>query len=178
MARLRLIKGTKGTSPKNLNKKLDKFIKSNSDEQLRIGANTLNFMKSFIRNNVKREGSTGNLENSITLVVPDPTSKSAVYIGDKDKMSSQAPYWYVVNYGKTTKGGKFIPPPNYGIFGQGTPPQPGVGTEQWTHLGAKAKKFADFIIPKTFTPINYIQAGVNYLKLNWNKTYKGKKLFK
>lgn len=142
-----------------------------------LARETTQVMRRFIV--PKRRGSTGNLAQSIDADVIVKKDGVFVGVGNIQKMFAQAPYWYVANYGSKwpgslaavhegTKGPKFVPPPNLGFFSDGKPnsDKVGIGTAQWGHTGIKGN---DLLVPKTFTPINYIENTQGWLKVYWKK---------
>ena len=173
---VRLIKGKKGLTPTDLNKELDKFIKQNAIDNERLAISTQNHMRNYIASRVRRDGSDGNLEKNITVVKPTDKSSANYYVGDKDLLNRNAKYWYVLNYGVTITGKEFIPPANWGFFGAGDFPQTGINNQKWTHLGRTNKKFGYYLTPMNFSPINYIEAGANYLRQRWLQQVRKKKI--
>lgn len=131
-------------------------------------------MKDTINSSRKRpDKGTHNLENSITVeeVLNDPGKKLIIGIGNIDKMNQEASYWEFIDVGG------YIPPAEWGYFGEGNPPIAGKSGELWTQTGDKK----DFLMKpkKPIEGINYVQKGITYLRTNINKTIEevGGKIF-
>ncbi len=109
-----------------------------------------------------RGATSGKLANAIKIW-RDPNTEAQIHwgIGDINKLQQQVPYWYVVNYGKTTRGQPYIP--NFGNFvpgfflgGDGRPiaDLAGKGKERF----GKLKYSGSGMFPKTaIRPINFIE---------------------
>jgi len=167
--KIRLIKGKRNLTSATLNKKITNFVKRNESSLTALANLAQEYMRNYIRTHSRRDGHTGNLEENINIVIPSTGSRAAIYIGDKEELNKNAAYWYVLNYGATMSGTPFIPPPNLGFFGDGEAPRSGGGRQAWTHQPKSAGALYK-ITPKTFTPINYIEATANWLNKNWRKT--------
>lgn len=121
-----------------------------------MGKRLHNHMITYIATKKKRGQSphadgTISLEKSITLERIGGTAMLGFGIGNIKKMQKQSPHWYVLNYGCTVFGQRYIP--NYGKFipgsfgaGYGQPPykeKRGTGKETFYHgvgnWGMKAK---------------------------------------
>lgn len=133
------------------------------------GHSLLKYMRSYINSNRKRSGGTGNLANAIDLKVFSTTGQISWGIGHIPTLMQRAPYWYVLNFGKTISGKTFVPGMGKavpGYFGGGNSPdssKKGAGTEHFTYA---KKSFA--IHPGKIRPINYIQASEHMLKIHIN----------
>lgn len=108
---------------------------------------------------------TGKLASLLDVSVSRRENTLYFRLVDKDKLNSLAPYWYVLNYGKTKKGKPFIPPKNIGHWEGNT----------WVHVGTDGlietedselilKEGEMLLRPKKFTPINYLTMGLRYAK--------------
>lgn len=164
--KLRLIKGTRGTSPEDLLSRIDKFAKNNKIQVDRLAVDSCNYMRNYITTHSRREGHTGNLESNITVVRPQKGSRAAIYVGDVNRLNRTAKYWYVLNYGATVEGEPFVPPRTHGYFGEGNAPSEVGGTEQFNYVPEAGEK-AYIVTPQTFTPINYIEATNTWLARRW-----------
>jgi hypothetical protein len=122
---------------------------------------THKFMLNQIVNNIKRDGSTGNLVKNITCKFEPQGNNWYFWIGDIPTLNQNAKYWYWLNYGIAQTGRK-IPPANRGFFGAGNAPKEGGGTEKWTHTGNKDDFF--MIPKKPIQAINYIQNTIHELE--------------
>ena len=133
------------------------------------GHSLLKYMRSYINKNRKRSGGTGNLARSIDIKVFSTTGQISWGIGHIPTLQSRAPYWYVLNYGKTISGKTFVPGMGKGVpgyFGGGNRPDSakrGAGTEHFTY-----KRNTYLIHPSAIRPINYIQASEHMLKTHIN----------
>jgi len=85
-------------------------------EAMALGQSLHAYMQSFINSNRKRQGGSGNLAKSINFDKKAGAGLGRIWwgIGHIPTLQSRAPYWYVVNYGKTVSGRPYIP--NYGNF--------------------------------------------------------------
>ena len=135
------------------------------------------YMQDVIGASVHREGSTGNLAQSIDYQVGGWGMSYWGGVGSVENLGKNAPYWYVANFGKTLDGQDFIPKPSMGSF-NGNPPLSalaGVGTEMWSTPGRY------LMIPKKpVRPLNYIESTGNYFNANfkqlWDREYSKVKL--
>lgn len=74
-----------------------------------FGYRTRDFMRANISSNSKRKQS-GTLNRAIDVEIKKIPNVLSVGIGNIETLSRDAPYWYVVNYGKYYDSGKpFIP---------------------------------------------------------------------
>ena len=133
-------------------------------EAMAMGQSLHAYMQSFINSNRKRQGGSGNLANSINFNKEAGAGLGRIWwgIGHIPTLQSRAPYWYVVNYGKTVSGRPYIP--NYGNFvpgkfsgGDGRPDASmrGKGVESFKYASGSGMG----MYPKSpIRPINYIQA--------------------
>ena len=116
-----------------------------------LAEKTCERMKETIDSSRKRPDlGTHKLENSIdwSTLINDPGRQLIIGIGEIAKMTAEAPYWEVLDVGG------YVPPANYGYFGQGEAPVAGGAGETWTHTGDKK----DFYMK----PTKAIQ-GINYI---------------
>ncbi len=133
-------------------------------EAMKLGFVTKRFMKKYININRKRSGGTGNLARTIKMKkISNIPGVVGWGIGFIPTLNKKAPYWYVLNYGATTSGEKFIPPPSRGHFDGSRPNSSlrGKGKDRW-RSGVEStlgESLGYLMIPKTpIRPINYIDA--------------------
>lgn len=125
-----------------------------------IGDSAHSHMREHIDAHITRPGSTGNLSSSITKDFTAGGGRLFVGIGNIDILNAQAPYWYVLNYGKMITGEPFIPGGGKwvprGEFQPGTPePNPSdFRGGRWVP-GAGGHTFQ---AKRPIEPINYIEA--------------------
>lgn len=177
--KLRLIKGTRGNTPEDLLRRIENFSKKNKVKVDNLADDACQYMRNYITTHSRREGHTGNLEANITVVRPAKGSRAAVYVGDVDRLNRTAKYWYVLNYGATITGKKFIPPPTAGYFGEGQAPDAGLSfgqrTEAFNYVPSAGGK-SYYMEPKDFTPINYIEATNSWLRRRWRQILSKQKI--
>ena len=127
-----------------------------------LAAKAVDAVRHYIETSKKREGGTGKLERAIDYEVEKTSNGVVVGIGNIDKLNQEAPYWFVVNYGRRfDTGEEFIPHPNLGFF-EKEPYKPTAGTDEtsmWIHTG-RSKDF--LLTPKKFTPLHYIEYLQNF----------------
>lgn len=121
------------------------------------------YMQNYLMTHAKHP--SGKLLSNLDIVIKETASGYIFGIGDIPKLNTNAPYWYVLNYGKTTSGAAFIPPKFIGSF-EGDRPVAGKQGEQAVTGG----NF--FIQPTKFTPVNYIEATLAYIKNRMRTTLK------
>lgn len=131
---------------------------------MEIGQKLHKYIQSYVNSHRKREGGTGNLAKSINFESKAGAGMGMISwgIGNINLLNTNAPYWYVVNYGKTVGGAPYIP--NHGNFvpgyfrgGDGRPraEMTGKGKESFVYEPNSGKG----MFPKTpIRPMNYIQA--------------------
>lgn len=156
----------------DVNEIVNESIKRNwfefQEKALELGQDVEQYMQNYINAHRKRTGGTGNLAKLMKLeVLSTAPARIEWGIGDINVLNQQAPYWYVVNYGKTTSGQKYIP--NYGNFvpgkyrgGDGRPDasQRGRGTE-----GFQYQRGAWGMYPSSpIRPMHYISVASAHLK--------------
>lgn len=96
-------------------KKLESTWMDFQNRALRLGQRTYVYMINYIRSHKKRGQSphldgTLPLEKSIKLhILATAPAIVSWGIGDLSVLQTQSPYWYVLNYGKTVSGKRFIP---------------------------------------------------------------------
>lgn len=129
-------------------------------DALQLGMNLANYMQTFISTRHKRRGASGKLASSITFE-PNPNSTGQIGwgVGDISVLNAKAPYWYVVNYGKTVGGQPFIPAKGKFVPGsfEGNAPSPALkgGVQKFN----KGDGSGMGMFPKSaIRPMNYIQA--------------------
>lgn len=145
---------TKGKSPLAWIQDVDKRIHFEMQSKLVDSAKaTAELMKKIIKSSIKRDGSTGKLENSINVELLN--TEAGVHIGI-GRITNLPPYWQVID-----EGG-YIPPANLGYFGNTEAPQAGKSGEKWTHTGDRT----DFLmIPKKLIePIRYVEISETELR--------------
>jgi hypothetical protein len=133
-----------------------------------------------MRRNIKprRAGSKGNLAKHITAeVIINTRNTISIGIGNIDKLSRVAPYWYVLSYGKTQSGKTFIPGggeyrPVMFTNGGANAKFRGKGT-------GKALAFTNIsqfggIAPSPIRPIPYIQNTLAWLQINYRRFWQTK----
>lgn len=131
---------------------IEKKARQLNNAVIRLGKLTRDRFHNEIKSRTKRKGATGRLISSIRIEVIRPSKeKTEVGIGNKDTMTKEAKYWYVVNYGAKVSGEKFIPPANKGSFNGGPPRQGTDMTQRWGHHDA-----GWWMKPRRFRPMNYI----------------------
>jgi len=140
-----------------IQEEMKQFIRS---ELQIIADNALNAMRSFITINSKNP--TGRLERALTVEYRENRNSISFGIGDRDKLTEEAPYWYVLNYGRTTSGKQFIPTGFIGYVNDG-PPMAGETNKAGDVWEASVTE-GHLIEPKTFTPVPYISVGVSTVK--------------
>ena len=134
-----------GQEPDAWAKQVSQDFHFEMQEELRnIGIKAHELMLGTIRSNIKRDGSTGNLEKSIQYEFNNLANHCGFWIGDIDLLNAQAKYWHWLNYG-VAQSGRTVPPANRGHW-QGT---------QWIHTTDKTDSW--------MTPTNPIEA-INYIE--------------
>jgi len=101
-----------------------------------IGQNAHRFMQEDIQNNIKRDGSTGNLARSIHFNFETKGFTCRFWIGDINYLNENAKQWRWLNYGVAGTG-RTTPPPNMGIFEGTGKPTSEINNEMWMHTGDK-----------------------------------------
>ena len=123
---------------------------------LNVGARVFRYMRLYINQYRKRKG-TGNLAKSVTFEKEVGMARFWFGIGDINVLNANAPYWYVLNYGKKFTGGAFIPgggkwrPVRF----NGTPAKGGTMGNQ------RATAFVPIgggNVPRVIRPLRYIDA--------------------
>lgn len=127
-----------------------------------LGEKLRRYMQAYINSHRRRSGGSGNLANSINFDKMSRPGTVGWGIGHIPTLMNRAPYWYVVNYGKTVSGKPYVP--NYGGFvpgkfrgGDGRPKSEyaGKGVERFDYQsGAGSGMWPAHAI----RPMNYIQA--------------------
>ena len=85
------------------------------DRALDMGRKLHAYMQDYINSHKHRRGGSGKLAKAITFdILATAPAKVHWGIGNIQVLNRIAPYWYVVNYGKTTSGQRYVP--NYGNF--------------------------------------------------------------
>ena len=126
-----------------------------------LGQKLTAYMQNYINTNRKRPG-TGNLANAIQFYGKTGAGYIEWGIGKLSILNRRAKYWYVLNFGATTTGKRFVPPATTGNF-EGSPPNSsliGRGTQRFFHDSGMMY----YMQPKVpIRPINYIQASQHKL---------------
>jgi hypothetical protein len=136
-------------------------VENIAEDELKIIAdNALLAMRNAITTQSKNP--EGRLERALTVEYRRGKNTVSFGIGDTDKLTREAPYWYVLNYGKTTSGKDFIPTGFIGYVNDG-PPIAGAENKTGT-LWEPSVTEGYLIIPKEFTPVRYITVGVDTIK--------------
>lgn len=97
-------------------------------------------------------------------------NKYELRIGEYRFLNKYAPYWYVLNYGKTKSGKRYKPPKTMGYFGTGQAPTKRYGqafhyTKNWKNA-VKGNKNAWGMVPNKYvTPMYYL----NYLNQQFKR---------
>jgi hypothetical protein len=116
-----------------------------------LGEKAHDLMIGTIKSNIKREGSTGNLEKSIEYKFDNLANHCGFWIGDIDLLNAQAKYWHWLNYG-IAQTGRTVPPANRGHWN---------GT-QWIHTTDRTDLW---MTPKNpIEAINYIETAIFQLE--------------
>jgi len=131
-----------------------------------LGNKLLKYIRNYITTGLHRQGSTGNLAMAITLDRIHGAGKIEWGIGNREVLNRQAPYWYVINYGKKITGEPFIPGggkyrPVKFTDGNADPSLRGTGRARVTKVRRITKGTNT---PSSIRPTNYIEA--TRLKLN------------
>ena len=163
-----MIEGMKITPRFSAREIIDSTIKRDwfqfQAEAMNMGQSIHAYMQSYINSNRKRRGGSGNLAHSINFDKKAGAGLGRIWwgIGHIPTLQTRAPYWYVVNYGKTVGGRPYVP--NYGNFvpgrfsgGDGRPQSSmrGKGVESFTYASDSGMG----MFPQSpIRPINYIQA--------------------
>jgi hypothetical protein len=126
-----------------------------------LAQQALLYMQSYLMTHSKHP--TGRLMSNLDIKIIKTDKGFTFGIGNIKKLNKESPYWYVLNYGKTITGKKFIPPAFVGSF-EGDRPVAGKQGQQYVDEGNY------YIQPKTFTPVNYIEATIAYIKNKLPKT--------
>lgn len=129
-----------------------------------LGERAHKYIQNYVNKNRKRTGGTGNLASSINFHKEAGAGLGRIFwgVGDLSLLNAKAPEWYVVNYGKTVGGVKYIP--NWGNFvpgrfsgGDGRPQasQAGKGRDSFNY----APNSGSGMFPKhSIRPMHYIQS--------------------
>jgi len=155
-----------------INKTIRRYWNKYQIEAVKMGEKLHKDIVSYVNANAKkRSGNTGNLARSINFEFSTLGKGGTIFwgIGNLNLLNQNAPQWYVLNYGKTVAGIRYIP--NYGnfvpgYFSDGRPQSSkrGAGKASFYYRPneASADRPGDIggMYPKTpITPINYIQFG-------------------
>lgn len=159
---------------------------------IELGQQTATIMQANINSGIHRNGSSGKLANAVDVTIEEGLDTFSVGVGNIDKLNRNAPYWFVVNYGRSYPKGssyedaiknidalpKFIPGNGNltpaGSF-NGFAPDPslagtGVGGSRW---GVGTGNFG-LIAKNPINPINYIEKTSAWLSQMWGDFTKGK----
>ena len=138
-----------GKGYEKIQKDLDNIEIKSKASMVKLGDATVDTMRGHIKSSIKREGSTGKLENSIRTHIFSLGKRMVVGIG---KVIELPIYWAVQNFGSSHLLGKMIP----GYFGDGERPQAGAGGQRFTY---KRKSF--LMTPKKPIP------AMNFVERTW-----------
>lgn len=117
-----------------------------------LGEKAHALMLGTIKSNIKRDGSTGNLEKSIEYKFDNLANHCGFWIGDIDFLNANAKYWHWLNYG-VAQSGRTTPPKDFGYF-EGS---------KWIHMQSNEKSF--WMTPtKPIEAINYIETAIFQLE--------------
>lgn len=147
------------------------------ERSIRLGYVVHSEVRKHIRSNTRRDGNTGNLVKNVDFHLEVPIGFGQIFwgVGNIDKLNQSAPYWYVINYGKTVFGLPYIPNngnfiPGYFRGGDGRPDSSkrGSGKDSFHYrpLEASSDRPGNIggMTPKTpIRGMNYIQHGVSIL---------------
>jgi hypothetical protein len=141
-------------------KTIGQFWMKVQNEVTPMGKAIHHYMLSYINNNCKRAGSTGNLEKAINYDIIHGAGIVGFGIGNMDILNSQASYWFVINYGKKITGEMFIPGggkyrPVEFVDGKADPSLRGVGHSKATKF---VKIDGEGRTPSIVRPMGYIEA--------------------
>ena len=100
-------------------KLLKRTVEDLKIELQRIADGALLAMRNFITTQAKNP--EGRLERALTVEFRQTKNEVSFGIGNTNKLTREAPYWYVLNYGRTISGGKFIPQGFIGYVNDGRP---------------------------------------------------------
>jgi hypothetical protein len=107
---------------------------------------------------------------SSSIVESLDTNKVVLSIGNRDQLTAEVPYWYVLNYGKRWDTGEnYVPPKNYGYWGNSSKYSTknggtgysiaGGGKEVWHHLSSPKGGFKSWKLQpnKSVTPMHWLE---------------------
>lgn len=138
MARQLLNIRVEGMKPKEFQRYVERQFINIENGMIKLGVDTRDRMREALKNKITREGSTGNLANSIHSYVERYPQGILVGVGSIDYMTKVAPYWYIINYGGyTTISARGMS--LWGWYGAGNKPDAslrgtGVGRERFTSV--------------------------------------------
>ena len=138
-----------GKGYEKIQKDLDNIETKSKAGMIKLGDATVDTMRGHIKSSIKREGSTGTLENSIRTHIFSLGKLIVVGIG---KVVELPIYWAVQNFGSSHLLGKMIP----GYFGSGERPQAGASGQKFTY-----KKKTFLMAPKKPIP------AMNFVERTW-----------
>lgn len=139
--------------------KILKQLEGDLKDELQIIADgAVMAMRNFIT--VKSKNSDGVLEEALTVEFTQGRNTISFGIGNKEKLTREVPYWYVLNFGTTFSGQKFIPRGFIGYVNGGAPI---AGEVNKTGDVFEQNGGGHLIKPGSFTPIDYISVGMNYI---------------
>lgn len=128
------------------------------DRIWKLGKGLHQEMKSYITTHTRRHPASGKLASAINFDRTTGAGTVGFTIGNVEKLSQEAPYWYVVNFGKKTSGEQFIPgggkfrPVRYN-GNSPTSEMRGRGTERASQIGRISHSSQ---ISSPIRPMNYI----------------------
>jgi len=138
-----------GKGYEQIQKELSNIELKSKADLIKLGDTTVSTMQGHIKSSIKREGSTGKLENSIRSHIFSLGKRMVVGIG---KVVELPIYWAAINFGSSHLLGKMIP----GYFGDMERPQAGASGQKFTY-----KKKTHLMVPKKSIP------AMNYIERTW-----------
>lgn len=145
-----------GKNPLQWYREVKASIYPELQNQLKISADTTaEIMQGIIKNSGYK---LDKLANSINAMVLNSTGGVDIGIGRIDtfpKGNDGKDYWNAFNEG-------WLPPPNWGYWGEGEPPQAGKTGQKWTHTGKMKGSF--YMQPtKPIQPLMFVDKGYDAL---------------
>ena len=133
-------------------------------EAMNLGEKAHRYIQNYVNKNRKRTGGTGNLSRQINFDKLAGAGLGKIFwgIGDLNILNARAPEWYVVNYGKTVGGTKYIPfwgalIPGYFQGGDGRPKAEHAGKGRETFKRSASKDIM-MSAKHPIRPMHYIQS--------------------
>lgn len=136
------------------------------EESYNLYNKTKDYMINYIFYHKKRSPSSNNLEQVIDknseFVGVAGTAQVSFGIGEINVLNNEAKYWYVLNYGKTVSGERFLPGGGQYKpvrFGSSLPDKDLIGPGKGNQT---ATKFTKGSVKSFISPINYIEATLHF----------------